>query len=255
MKKDSILFCMMHSEQNPQNIYYCGLQEIVAVEMEKIVDDTTMRLIDQTYETGEAGVLYALTHSNKFPEDMYAVILGYGGVARGAIATCEKLGMKVSIIRRTHHEVLPNFVKKADILINALAWPQTFRDGKYHLVRREDIQNAKENLVVLDLAVDIPGPIETVTHHTTYENPFYYEEDRTHIAIYGYPGLFPLSSSVKYSKQVLPIALTIANNNGLAEIHKIEELGPYIHNAILDPKAYHWEDYKPVGYNDIVALE
>jgi len=100
-------------------------------------------------------------------------------------------------------------------------------------------------MIVLDLSVDFPNPIETV-RSTDYQNPFYIEEGRVHISIYGYPGLVPVSSSRIYSEQVLPIALAIANNDGLVGIGKVEELGSHIHRAIIDPAKYgDLEEFKP----------
>ncbi|MBI4149799.1 hypothetical protein HY488_00185 [Candidatus Woesearchaeota archaeon] len=241
---DAILFSMFHSEQNPVHIYYAGLQNLVVVEMERIRDGKQKRLIDQTDVTGEVGVYYALRHSQKMPEDMKAVILGYGNVASGAIKACAKLGIQYKIIRRSEFKFISEYLKDADILINGLAWPESARAKKEYVVTRENIQNTTPGFIVLDLSVDFPNPIETV-HPTTYANPFYLEEGRVHISIYGYPGLVPKTSGRIYSEQVLPLALTIANNGGLRGIREKGELGRAISRAILDPQKCDWKQYKP----------
>ena len=244
MQSDTILFCMLHCQQNPQNIYFLGLRGLVAVAMEDIRDNRAQRLINQTRITGEAGVYYALRHSLKMPEDMKAVILGYGNVSSGAITACAKLGMDFKIIRRDEFKYIPKYLTDADILINGIAWPQAERQKRNYLVTREEIVNSKPGMIILDLSVDFPNPIETV-RPTTYSNPFYIEESRIHISIYGYPGLVPMTSSRIYSEQVLPLVLRIASNGGLNGIKNRGKLGKAISEAILNPQEYDWQQFRP----------
>ncbi|MBI5072600.1 hypothetical protein HZA99_02160, partial [Candidatus Woesearchaeota archaeon] len=254
MRRGSTLFGMFHSEQNPSHIYYAGRQGIVVVEMESIRNNKNERLIDQTDITGEAGVYYALRHSRKMPYDMKAVVLGYGNVSTGAITACSRLGMDVKIIRRDEFTYLHEHLKDADILINGISWPAENREAKQYLVTREDIRNSAPEMIVLDLAVDFPNPIETI-HPTTYANPYYLEEDRVHISIYGYPGLVPITSSKVYSKQVMPLALLIANNDGLAGIEERGDIGTYIAKAIIDPVKKEWRKLQPEGISDRSLIE
>ena len=51
MQSDTILFCMLHCQQNPQNIYFLGLRGLVAVAMEDIKDKRAQRLINQTVDS------------------------------------------------------------------------------------------------------------------------------------------------------------------------------------------------------------
>ncbi len=244
--KDSVLFCMLHIEQNKERLYFMGKNGLLGVAMEDIRDDKEKRLIDQTDITGEVGVYYAMRHSQKMPSEMKAVILGYGNVATGAITACSRLGINYKIMRKKELKHLPLWLHDADLLINAISWPEKQREKKEYLVTREDIKASNPGMIVLDLSVDFPNPIETI-RPTNYLNPFYIEEDRVHISIYGYPGLVPVTSSRVYSEQVLPYALAIANNDGLDSIKKIGEIGQQIHGAIIDPeKIGEWEKFKPL---------
>ena len=101
------------------------------------------------------------------------------------------------------------------------------------------------NAVILDLSVDYPNPIQTC-RPTTINNPYYIEEGKIHVSIYGYPGLVPVSSSKRYSAQVLPLVLEIANNNGLEGLCNKGDLGKFISNAIVDPEELKWRTL-PVG--------
>jgi|SRR3989338_1726243 len=239
-----LLFCMLHIGQNKERLFYMASQRLLGIAMEDIRDAKGKRLVDQTHVTGEAGVYYALRHFERMPYDMQAVILGYGNVATGAITACSKLGISYKIMRRSEFKHLPKWLQEADLLINAVTWPENKRKSHEYLVTREMIKNSKPGMIVLDLAVDFPNPVETV-HPTDYSNPYYLEEDHVHISIYGYPGLVPISSSQIYNRQVLPLALAIANNKGLRGIGNVPEVGKFIHDAIIDPKKYGWQRYKP----------
>ncbi len=242
--KDTILFCMFHSEQNPVHVYYAGLHELVVVEMEKIRDSKNKRLIDQTDITGEVGVYYALRHLEKMPYDVKAVVMGYGRVASGAIKACHKLGMRTKIIRRSEYKYIQQYLEDTDLLINGISWPTNQRNNTKYLVTREHLKQSNPKMIVLDLAVDFPSPIETI-RPTNYSQPYYIDENRIHISIYGYPGLVPVTSTNRYSEQVLPLVQIIANNSGLRGIRNRGNLGKAIHKAILNPNKYDWQKYKP----------
>lgn len=241
---DTILFSMFHSEQNPDHVYYAGRQGLTVVEMESIRDNKNERIVDQTDITGKAGVYYALRHCQKMPDEMKALILGYGSVSRGAIDACAKLGMRIKILRKKEFPYLSEHLKDTDLLINGISWPKECREEKRYLVTREDIRISATGMIVLDLSVDFPNPIETV-HPTTYAHPYYIEEDRVHISIYGYPGLVPVTSSRIYSQRVEPLVLLIANNGGLEQIREQGNIGTYIEKAIVDPTRLNWRQYAP----------
>lgn len=241
---DAILFSMFHSEQNPSHIYYAGRQGLTVVEMESIRDNKNERIVDQTDITGQEGVYYALRHRQKIPDDMKALILGYGSVSRGAINACARLGMRIKILRKKEFPYLSEHLKDTDLLINGISWPKKYRDEKRYLVTREDIQRSATGMIVLDLSVDFPNPIETI-HPTTYAHPYYIEEDHVHISIYGYPGLVPVTSSNMYSQRVEPLVFLIANNGGLERIKEQGDLGKYVERAIVDPKRLNWRQYAP----------
>jgi alanine dehydrogenase len=241
---ECILFSMFHSQQNPENIYYAGLQDLVVVELEQVVDQKKERLINQTHVTGEVGVHYAMNHSDKMPWDMRALVLGYGNVSTGAVFACDRLGIRKKILRKSEFRYIKEHLAGIDLLINGLAWPESARKKREYVVTRTDIQNSPRGMIVLDLSVDFPNPIETV-RPTTYRQPFYLEEGHVHISLYGYPGLKPVTSTRIYSQQVLPLILTVANNDGLEGIGRQGELGRAIKKAVLDPNDHNWEQYKP----------
>ena len=230
---DKILFSMLHTGQNAKRIGFIKRNGISAIEIESIKNDFMERYVDATDITGEAGVLYALRFIKKIPEETEVLILGYGRVGSAAIATCNRLNMKVKILRKSEYRHLDHFLKGTDVLINAISWPLEDQRRKKYLVTRKMLQHLNKGAVILDLSVDYPNPIETCKP-TTLSKPWFELDGFPHISLYGYPGLVPLSSVNRYSKQALPLLLEIANNGGLRGIEKVSVLGRHIKNASIE---------------------
>ncbi len=244
---NNLLFSMLHHEQNPLYVYLLGKNKCKAIEIESIFNDAKERLVDATDITGEVGVLYAAQHLKKMPQDSEVLMLGYGRVGSGAIKMCNKLDMNLKILRKEEYPNIKHFLKNKDLLINAISWAKEEREKKNYLVKKEMINLMSSGAVILDLAVDFPNPIETC-RPTSLNNPYYIEKGKIHIGIYGYPGLVPISSSKRYSKQILPLVLEIANNKGLENICKRGELGKHISKAVVNPEKMDWNKFKPREY-------
>lgn len=230
---DKILFSMLHTGQNSKRIGFIKKNGITAVEIESIKNDFLERYVDATDITGEVGVLYALRFIKKIPEETKVLILGYGRVGSAAIATCNRLNMNTKILRKSEYRHLDHFLKGKDVLINAICWPEEDQRRKNYLVTRKMLQHLNKGAVILDLSVDYPNPIETCKP-TTLSKPWFELDGFPHISLYGYPGLVPLSSVNRYSKQALPLLLEIADNGGLRGIEKRSVLGRHIKNATIE---------------------
>ena len=230
--KNKILFSMLHATQNPKRIKMIQDKGIKAVEMESIKNDFNERYVDATDITGEIGVLYATHFLQKIPEECEVLVLGYGRVGSGAIKMCDRLGMKVKILRKTEYKHIAHFMKGKDILINAIAWPEEERKNKSYIVTRDMLKNLNRGAVIVDLAVDYPNPIETCKP-TTLTQPWFKLDGIIHMSIYGYPGLVPVSSVTRYSKQLLPLVREIADNGGVKDLDKRSNLGKDIFKAVI----------------------
>lgn len=232
--KNTILFSMLHSKQNPKRIKFIRDNNIHAVEMESIKNEFDERYVDETDMTGQIGVLYATRFLKKIPYDADVLVLGYGRVGSGALRMCNKLNMNVKLLRKGEYKDIGHFMKGKDILINAITWPEEERRKKNYVVTREMLKNLNKGAVVLDLSVDYPNPIETCKP-TTLTKPWFEIDGIIHISIYGYPGLVPVSSVNKYSQQILPLLMEIAENNGIKGIEEKSVLGRHIYNATILP--------------------
>ncbi len=231
--KNKILFSMLHTGQNSKRRKTIKENNITAIEMESVKNDFMERYVDATDITGEIGVLYATHFLQKIPEEVNVLVLGYGRVGSGAIMMCNRLGMNVKILRKVEYNNIAHFMKGKDILINAIAWPDEERKKKAYIVTRNMLKNLNRGGIILDLSVDYPNPIETCKP-TTLTQPWFKLDGIVHMSIYGYPGLVPVSSVNRYSKQIFPLILAIANNNGIEGLEKKSEMGKDIVNAVVD---------------------
>lgn len=78
------------------------------------------------------------------------------------------------------------------------------------LVTRDMIPKMKKGAVIVDVAVDQGGCVETTTP-TTHENPTYLVDDVVHYCVANIPAAVPRTSTFALTNATLPFALKIAN--------------------------------------------
>lgn len=228
---DNILFSMLHAEQNPQYVKLMDDVNVKAIAMELIRNRAEERLIQCTDMAGEQGMIMAFHIAKKSPADCRVLVLGYGSVSSGALYVADSLGAKVKILRKSEFRYIRHFLRNVDILVNGLIWPKEKRDSKEYLITKKMLMLMNKHGVILDLSVDYPNPIETC-RPTLINKPTYMVDGIMHIGIFGYPGLAPISSSSRYSRQTLPLLLKIAS------VKKLSRLPNYIKKAIIDPETF-----------------
>ena len=76
-------------------------------------------------------------------------------------------------------------VRRADLLIGAVLIPGAKAP---RLVTEAMVREMKAGAVIVDVAVDQGGSIETVDHPTTHSDPVYYRHDVVHYAVSNMPG-------------------------------------------------------------------
>ena len=228
--RQNLLFCMLHAEQNPQYVRMLARAKARAVAMELIRNGAGERLVTCCDIAGEQGMIMAYHLAKKSPAECDVLMLGYGSVAIGALKVALNLGAKVKILRKSEYRYIRHFLRNRDIVVNAICWPKEKRDDREYLITRDMLCLLNKGAIILDLSVDYPSPIETC-HPTLIDRPTYVVDDITHISIFGYPGLAPISSAARYSHQVLPILLKIASV-------PLERLPLYLKRALIDPQYY-----------------
>ena len=209
--KNNILFSMLHVEQNAKTARLLKKTGCKAIAMEAVRNLATERMIHCTDMAGEQGMLYAFFESMKLPQDCNVLVLGYGAISSGALKVALSLGANVRVLRKREYKHIKHHLKGKDIVVNGLAWPRYHRDKKDYIVTKNMLNLLNKSAIILDLSVDYPNPIQTC-RPTHLNEPYYYVNGIKHICIYGYPGLAPISSAQRYSKQICPLVIDIANN-------------------------------------------
>ncbi|MEO9891422.1 alanine dehydrogenase [Aurantibacter sp.] len=79
-----------------------------------------------------------------------------------------------------------------------------------NLITREMLKLMKPGTVIVDVAVDQGGCVET-TRPTTHEDPIYIIDDVLHYSVANMPGAVPHTSTVALTNVTLPYAINLAN--------------------------------------------
>ncbi len=161
-------------------------------------------------------------------EPGHVVILGGGVVGTNAAKMAAGLGAKVTILDvslsrlRYLSDVMPANVtllysnrhnildqlKKADLLVGAVLLPGAKAPN---LVRREDLKLMKDGTVIVDVAVDQGGCVETIKP-TTHEDPIYVVDGVIHYGVANMPGAVSRTSAIALANATSPYSLTLAND-------------------------------------------
>ena len=106
-------------------------------------------------------------------------------------------------------------LEESDLIIGAVLLPGAKAPN---LVRREHLKIMKKGAVIVDVAVDQGGCVET-TKPTTHDDPVYVVDDVVHYCVANMPGAVALSSTQALTSTTLPYGLMIADK-GLEEAAK-----------------------------------
>jgi len=98
-------------------------------------------------------------------------------------------------------------VSQADLIIGAVLVPGA---AAPRLVTRGMLTDVTDGAVIVDVAVDQGGCVET-THPTTHSAPTYYVEGVLHYCVANMPGAVPRTSTFALTNATLPYALKLAN--------------------------------------------
>jgi alanine dehydrogenase len=155
------------------------------------------------------------------------LILGGGVVGTNAAKVAAGMGARVSIMDidlsrlRYLEDVMPRNVnllfstryairkqvEDADLIVGAVLIP-----GKKapSLVLREDLRRMRGGSVIVDVAVDQGGCVETI-RPTTHDDPIYVVDDVIHYGVANMPGGVPRTSTLALTNATLPYAMRLAN--------------------------------------------
>ncbi len=155
------------------------------------------------------------------------LVLGGGIVGTQAAKMAAGLGARVTIMDvslarlRYLSDIMPEnvdtlmsneynireMVRTSDLIVGAVLIPGAKAP---HLITRDMLKLMRPGTVLVDVAVDQGGCIETCKP-TTHEDPTYVIDDVVHYCVANMPGAVPYTSTLALTNATLPYALQLAN--------------------------------------------
>ena len=112
----------------------------------------------------------------------------------------------VTLIYSNRHNLLEQ-IKTADLVVGGVLIPGAKAPK---LIRRDDLKAMQPGAVIVDVAIDQGGCVETI-HATTHENPTYVVDNVIHYGVANMPGGVPRTSTLALTNATFPYALQLAN--------------------------------------------
>jgi alanine dehydrogenase len=161
-------------------------------------------------------------------EPAQVVIIGGGIVGTNAAKMALGMGARVTLLERSVDRMrelddifggrvvtvmsnsynIASWVQKADLLIGAVLVPGA-RAPK--LVSEDMVKTMQPGSVIVDVAIDQGGSIETIDRVTTHSDPVYSKHGVVHYAVANMPGAVARTSTFALTNATTPYALQIAN--------------------------------------------
>jgi alanine dehydrogenase len=242
LRRGQIVFTYFHLAASPELTRACLDSGIVAIAYETI-QDRSGRLPCLTPMSEIAGKM-SIQEGAKYLEKpqmgrgillggvpgvapAHVVILGAGIVGTNAAKVAAGLGARVVLMDinlerlRYLDDVMPPNVctlysdaqtvreqlRLADLVVGAVLIPGARAP---RLVSRKDLVDMKNGSVIVDVAIDQGGCVET-SRPTTHQEPTYVVEGVVHYCVTNMPGAVGRTSTIALCNATLPYALTIAN--------------------------------------------
>jgi len=156
----------------------------------------------------------------------HVVVLGGGVVGSNAAKVAAGLGARVTLLDinldrlRYLDDVMPknvatvfsdrhsilDSVRTADLVIGAVLIPGARAP---RLLRREDLKLMQPRSVIIDVAIDQGGCVET-SRPTTHDHPTYLVDDVVHYCVTNMPGAVGRTSTYALTNTTLPYVLQLA---------------------------------------------
>lgn len=154
-------------------------------------------------------------------------VIGAGSVGSNAVRIAQAMGAEVTVIdlniRRLEYldelyagrirtlvsseHAIGNEVASSDLVIGAVLIPGSTSPK---LVSREMVREMRTGSVIVDVAIDQGGCVETA-RPTSHSRPVYEQEGVLHYCVPNMPGVVPRTSTFALANVTLPYALEIAD--------------------------------------------
>lgn len=114
---------------------------------------------------------------------------------------------RVATIKSNSYNIA-HWVRKADLLVGAVLIPGAKAP---RLVTEAMVKTMQPGSVIVDVAIDQGGCVETIDHVTTHSDPIYLKHGVVHYAVANMPGAVARTSTIALTNATIEYALEIAN--------------------------------------------
>ena len=242
-KEGQILFTYLHLAPDPQQTQALLKKKVIGIAYETVQPaDNSLPLLAPMSEV--AGRL-SIQNGAKLLESSYGgrgvllggvtgveranvVIVGGGNVGLNAAKMAVGLGANVTIIDLNAKRLaylddifggrvqtllsnpfnIAKAVENGDLVVGCVLIPGAKAPK---LVTEEMVMKMKPGSVLVDVAIDQGGSIETIDRITTHANPYFVKHGVLHYSVANMPGAVPRTSTLALTGATLPYALKIAN--------------------------------------------
>ncbi|WP_439846853.1 alanine dehydrogenase [Bacillus subtilis] len=241
-RKGLVLFTYLHLAAEPELAQALKDKGVTAIAYETVSEGRTLPLLTPMSEVAGRMAAQIGAQFLEKPKGGKGILLaGVPGVSRGKVTIigggvvgtnaakmAVGLGADVTIIDLNAdrlrqlddifgHQIktlisnpvnIADAVAEADLLICAVLIPGAKAPT---LVTEEMVRLMKPGSVIVDVAIDQGGIVETVDHITTHDQPTYEKHGVVHYAVANMPGAVPRTSTIALTNVTVPYALQIAN--------------------------------------------
>ncbi|MGN7308280.1 alanine dehydrogenase [Bacillus subtilis] len=241
-RKGLVLFTYLHLAAEPELAQALKDKGVTAIAYETVSEGRTLPLLTPMSEVAGRMAAQIGAQFLEKPKGGKGILLaGVPGVSRGKVTIigggvvgtnaakmAVGLGADVTIIDLNAdrlrqlddifgHQIktlisnpvnIADAVAEADLLICAVLIPGAKAPT---LVTEEMVKQMKPGSVIVDVAIDQGGIVETVDHITTHDQPTYEKHGVVHYAVANMPGAVPRTSTIALTNVTVPYALQIAN--------------------------------------------
>lgn len=254
LRRDLVLFCYLHLAAEPELARRLVESGTTAIAFETITEDGRLPLLEPMSEiAGSMSPIMGAYHLSSarggtgnlicgvpgvLPIDV--MVLGGGTAGVHAARMAAGMGAKVTILeinlRRmreldltlpptirtlySNENNITDMLSRVDLLIGAVLLPGAKAP---RLVRREMLSLMKAGSVLVDIAIDQGGCIET-SHPTTHDDPVFTVDNIIHYCVANMPGAYARTATQSLANATLPYAVRLAN---LGPCPSLDRLGDF----------------------------
>ena len=243
MHEGQIMFTYLHLAPDPEQTQALLRKKVTGIAYETVqLDDRSLPLLSPMSEV--AGRLSIQTGARLLEsncggrgvllggvtgvERANVVIVGGGNVGTNAAKMAVGLGANVTVIDLNAKRLaylddifggrvqtllsnpynIARAVKNADLVVGCVLIPGAKAPK---LVTEEMVKSMRPGSVLVDVAIDQGGSIETIDRITTHADPYFVKHGVIHYSVANMPGAVPRTSTLALTGATLPYALKIAN--------------------------------------------